>query len=34
MKKGSWHKFAMTLVLTTIAVVLIGLAVRYFQGGF
>jgi len=33
MKKGSIKKFLITLVLTTIAVVLIGFALKYFQGG-
>jgi len=34
MKKGSFKKFLLTLVLTAIAVILIGLVLKYFQGGF
>jgi len=33
MKKGSFKKFLIALVLTTIAVVLIKLIIAYFQGG-
>jgi len=33
-KKGSFKKFLITLVLTIIAVVLIGFLVKYLQGGF
>ena len=32
-KRGSISKFIITLVLTIVAVVLIGFAVSYFQGG-
>lgn len=34
MKKGSIKKFLITLVLTIIAVILIGFALKYFQGEF
>ena len=34
MKKGSFKKFLITLVLTIIAIILIGFIIKYFQGGF
>jgi hypothetical protein len=33
-QKGSIKKFLITLSLTTIAVILIGFVLKYFQGGF
>jgi len=33
-KKGTIKRFLITLVLSTVAVILIGLVIKYFQGGF